>query len=73
MHNDLKSIKSNFQADKMTSEQELIQMKSEAEETALSQLFVKQSEEVQQMLREKQRTGLKSAMQKNLKAFLEEK
>jgi hypothetical protein len=25
------------------------------------------------MLREKQRTGLKSAMQKNLKAFLEEK
>jgi hypothetical protein len=70
MHNDLRSIKSDFETDKNHSEEELVQMKDQAEETALSELFEKQSHEVQHVLIEKQKDGLKSAMEKNLKSFL---
>ena len=41
MHNDLRSIKSEFAHDKIKSQQELVQLKDEAEETELSELFVK--------------------------------
>ena len=71
MHNDLRSIKSEFAHDKIKSQQELVQLKDEAEETELSELFVKQSEEVQSILRNKQRNGLKHAVSKNLqRSFL---
>ena len=52
MHNDLRTIKSGFANDKVKSQQELVQLKDEAEETELSQLFVKQSQEVQQILKD---------------------
>ena len=55
----------------MKSEQELVQLKVEQEETALSHLFEKQSQEVQQIMKNKQKLGLKNAMQHNLKHFLE--
>jgi len=45
------------------SHNKLAELKDEAEETELSQLFVKQSEEVQQILKQK---GLKHAVTKNL-------
>lgn len=68
MHNDLRSIKSNFASDKKVSQEELLQMRDEAEETQLSNLFVKQSQEVQQMLKGK---GLETAIKKNLKSYLD--
>lgn len=41
MHNDLRSIKSDFETDKSKSQEQLIQMKDQEEETALSELFEK--------------------------------
>jgi uncharacterized protein involved in exopolysaccharide biosynthesis len=71
MHNDLRSIKSEFETDKTNSQEQLVQLKDEAEETNLSELFEKQSHEVQHMLMEKQKKGLRSAMEKNLKSYLD--
>lgn len=71
MHSDLASIKHDFEHDKEMKEEELIELKDQQEETALSKLFQHQSEEVQSLLKSKQREGLKNAMQKNLKNYLE--